>query len=124
MTPGRTQPQHMEALNRANFVRAQIAEFCRELRGMSNADGRARLAAELKDPNEFIARAPIGRLVMSVRLLGREKARIVLRLAGIAAVDKRVDELTKRQRDIIADALRHPVRIAPTTRMRDLGEAK
>ncbi len=99
--------QRERALELANQIRSANATTCRELRGLPFREG-ADLLADLLESGQVGAAGsmPVGRLVKCVRLIGDEGARRLMREADISSQDRKVRQLTVRQRQALAFALR------------------
>lgn len=98
--------QYMAALERANKIRLAAAATRREIHALASRDGALRVAELLDAGDARIASMPVGRLLRSIRAVGEVKVSMLLRAAGIATQDRRVDRLTSRQRGSLAEALR------------------
>jgi hypothetical protein len=97
--------RHM-ALEIANRRRMSMATQRREIGAMSRLDGRDRVASLLVDPSLEIVAMPVGRLLLSIHRVGVKKVGWWLNLAEIRSADRRVGELTDRQRLSLVDILR------------------
>lgn len=97
--------QRMGALKRAQEIRLEMADKKRRIRQLSAADGAVAVADLLADPG-VVGAMPVGRLLLSVRRLGIGRAQRLCDRAGIRSVDRRVGQLTRRQRDCLAKSLR------------------
>lgn len=91
-----TPEQYMSALERANIIRIQGAAVRRDL-----SAGKITLIAALEHPDA--ARIPVGRMLESVRRVGRQKAGVWMQVAGIGSHLKRCGELTERQRVLLGE---------------------
>src|SRR3954470_16988314 len=87
--------QHMDALNRANTVRAAAALLKRRL-----AAGELTLQQALTDPDADPV--PVGRLLEALPRYGVHKTEAVLKQVQVSA-HRRVRDLTPRQRALIAE---------------------
>lgn len=101
----------MNALVKANRVRDARADLCRDVRGRSYQDGARRVADLLvsyDDIDEFdgIGGLTVRRLLLAVRSFGEAKVMRIVVTVGIRSSDRRVRELTDRQRGEIALLLR------------------
>lgn len=98
-----TNPQHMEALAKANRIRQGGAEHRRWI-----AEGRLSIV-DVLDPEtpipEVLESIPIYRLLTAQRRWGRERACRLLRRHMIGE-NRRVGALTKRERGLLVDDLR------------------
>lgn len=97
--------QCMQALARANEIRAANALLSKEIRSLGPTVGLVRAARVLRTMEGESGAMPIARLLLSVHRLGDRKAGGVLRRAGISLGTRRIRDLTQRQRDHIADWL-------------------
>lgn len=98
--------QAAKALRAANERRAILAALREHIATLGLRDGCAFVANLLDDPGEHEAAIPVGRLLMSVDRFGMQSLTLALRDAGILSADKRVRDLTPRQRTALADVLR------------------
>jgi hypothetical protein len=90
--------QAMAALDRANAVRVARAELKRSIGSLSPRAAAARLTEILEDPDDVARRMSVGTLLSSAKLIGPSKIAVLLRHAAIVSPDRRVGELTERQR--------------------------
>lgn len=97
--------QRMSALARANEVRIENAQVLAEIHGLSYREGMRRVAGLLAEPGTCGA-LPVYRLLMAPRRIGASKVATILRAAGVVSGDRRVRELSPRQRDMLAGLLR------------------
>ena len=111
-------PQHMVALQRANWIRDERGKLRREVEQLSRKGGADRVAALLLNPPEVVETMMIFDLLRWVDRIGRSQARAILRRAdplgwpisernhisrapnGVGCV------LTARQREALAEHLR------------------
>ena len=110
--------QRMAALRMANDVRLTNARVRRQVGMLGQRDGMLAVADLLERLDPSASAMPISRLLRSVHRLGDRKARRLLNHAGIVSGDRRVDQLTVRQRACLATALRHPTMLWPSTVLR------
>ena len=99
-----------EALERANVVRLGMTDVRRRLAAM-NATAGMRRAAEWLTKRQAPAhfdRMPVGRMLRAIRRVGDSRSLALLHDAGMTSrvAEKRVGELTARQRHALAAALR------------------
>lgn len=99
--------QQQEALARANTIRLAQAAFRREVAAMPRLEGMGVVAAALEDPDETVGRMRLLPLLGAVRGVTPGLADGVAAHAGVVG-DRRVGELTERQRRVLAVALRSP----------------
>lgn len=114
--PERT-AQRMASLKLANTVRITNAKALKQIAEKPCVDGIDAVIAILKDGDEKgpIGALPIGRLLTAPRRIGDERMRVVLRTASILSADRRLRQITMRQRRILAAGLEAS---APSTRRR------
>lgn len=107
MTALRDPRQAMEALKIANDVRLRIAEFRRTVASLPQHEGVIAVADAIENRNEetVLGSVRIRHLLLSIDLIGDAKARKMLLLAGIANPDRRLRDLTERQRHVLIGAL-------------------
>lgn len=98
--------QRNEAMARANEVRAAVAAFKREIAPLTMAEGCAKVAEFLDDPREPLDAIRAFPLLASIKRIRDSKAYSLLDAAGIRNADKRVRDLTPRQRYTLAAHLR------------------
>lgn len=111
-------PQHMRALELANERRLAKAAIKRAIRGLPTIDGAMRACAILADPPEEAHSLRLTALLASIHRFGTGRAERVLRRAGVTPHRGRafVPQLTLRERDRVADALKVNVGIMPPPR--------
>lgn len=101
-------PQHRQALQNANAKRVGVASLKQRVRAMSTCAGAEYLADVIEhdyaDP--IIGTARMRQLLVSVRMVGDEKACRCLKAAGVMFYDRRLRDLTARQRNAVALQLR------------------
>jgi hypothetical protein len=100
--------QVMDALARANTVRAAQVAFRRTMRELSPADGRDRAASLLigdEDLDDDVSRMQVARFLSTVRRFGPTNLEHSLKAAGILSGQRQVCDLTNRQRVALAFAL-------------------
>jgi hypothetical protein len=98
------------ALLKANAVRYAGAEKRRQIASLPRHLAREKVAVLLEDPPDEIARMRVGHLLRSIPQLGRAGVRRTLRLAALRGrEERRVHELTERQRKTLASTLRNVV---------------
>lgn len=112
-----TQAQHMSALERANEIRSAHAELLEQIRvrprtspavppSRRRGEGARRAAYVLERGRGPCERLRVDRLLEAVPRLGPNGTARFLRAAGVTLADKRIGELTDRQRSQLAEALR------------------
>lgn len=105
---GSMSAQAMEALNKGNRIRyAQVAER-RRLDSMPGPESRREAAAILREPCEdWQWRMKVRYLLMSIRSFGPGKMGMIQRRCGLVSgrFERRLEELSERERKIIAHAL-------------------
>jgi hypothetical protein len=100
--------QRDSARAKANEHRRTIREYKAALRSLPRYDAAERLADFLEAPDnpDALEAAPLWALLTSINRLGDAKAALAMRSAGVLAPDKRVRNLTERQRRVLAEWLR------------------
>lgn len=93
------QPQHLQALERANQVRLERADLKRKI-----LDNERVLQRTLEDPPECVFSAPISELLKAQRRWGSTRSHKFLANLGIND-NRKVEDLTNRQREAICEAL-------------------
>lgn len=111
-------PQHMRALDLANEVRIERAERKRQIAAMPRPEGMAAAAAIFDDPDEVTGSLKLLELLSSIDHFGLMKTREIAQHAGVVSVDRRVRDLTPRQRTLIAAVLSRPAILWPSTAKR------
>lgn len=110
IAPGRSLEQRMEALQRANEIRSERAEFKRDLKA-----GRASLALALMEPPEWLETAKIAGLLRACPALGPIKVDKILRVCRISP-SKTVGGISPRQRAELVSHIPAAFRPAAATR--------
>lgn len=100
--------QQEEALARANTIRLAQAAFRREVAAMPRLEGMGVVAAALEDPDETTGAMRLGFVLAAPRRCSLGTAERLLGGVGVGSSDRRVRELTERQRKVLAVALRGP----------------
>lgn len=115
--------QRLAALALANMVRTTNARTLREIRRAPYVDGMVHvmdiLSGDVKGP---VGQIPVGRLLLCPRGLGQTKAQKILRAAGIYSGDRRLRQLTPRQRNELVMFLRFPRLLWPHSPIVRIGE--
>jgi hypothetical protein len=98
--------QRTDALLRANEIRSKCSVYKREIAALPADVGTWRVMELLEEP----VTGPLGSirtitLLMSIRRLGNQKARNLLSRAGVVSGDRRLSELTARQREALRTRL-------------------
>ena len=101
-------PQHMQALQTANVKRTKMAALKREIAALSSREGAALVADIVENDADDDVRGGvrIRPLLVSVTGIGDEMAGVCLRKAGVSYYEKRLRDLTDRQRAAVALQLR------------------
>ena len=99
-TPGRSQTQRMEALERANHIRTRRAQLKRDLRA-----GKVRIDSLLESPPDYLETAKVFDMLLAVPKYGRVKANRVLQQVRISP-SKTIGGLSDRQRTELVALLR------------------
>lgn len=103
-----TVDQRMSALDHANMVRFRQAEIRAELRSLSMRDGRSRVAELIESREHAIERFRVLWLMTSIFRFSEKRAtRLLTEGLGVQNVAaRRVEDMTDRQRAMLAKALR------------------
>lgn len=96
------QPQCLAALAKANVIRKSNADFIRQLRTGPGEAARFLVAAALVEPDDATGALPVRRLLLGIPRFGAARAGRYLRAAGIVSGDRRVRDLSDRQRQQLA----------------------
>lgn len=100
-TPSRSLAQRLDALNRANAVRVERAEFKRQAKAKPK-DAAARRAAEvILDPPHWMQTMKVYDLLMTVPRVGRTKANKLINVVRVSP-SKTLGGLSDRQRRELA----------------------
>ncbi len=105
--------QRLDALQHANHVRTANSRLRTDIRGRSQPDGMLYVADLLTNPVGAVQSMPVGRLLATIRHFGVVRATQVCTYAGVVSMDRRVGQLTERQRDMVAGVLRAPELLWP-----------
>lgn len=100
-----TRPQNMVALEKANRMRLARAARLRWVHEPDHEQSKRRAARLILDPPEELRSLAVFELLRRVRNLSRHNARRYLFRAGPINEQRRLDELTKRQRRVLARTL-------------------
>jgi hypothetical protein len=98
-TPERTRDQRMDALGRANEVRARRAQLKRDLKA-----GRVSIGALLLDPPPYLETAKVFDMLLALPKVGRVKATKILQSSRVS-LSKTFGGLSARQRAELAGRL-------------------
>lgn len=100
--------QQRSAIVRANQVRSRNMRTQRDIKALRPGDGRVAVADLLVGyrDGDPIGALSIRRLVLAIRAFGESKFQRLAMHAGIHTGDRKVRELSDRQRLAVADALR------------------
>lgn len=100
MTP---MPQHLQAINKANETRRGIADFRRAVRAAGSAEGARMVARAIEfDHDTVLGGARVGVLMRAIRSIGTDKVYRGLIAAGVPSGDKKLRDMTERQREAVA----------------------
>lgn len=96
-------PQHLQALASAERKRVGVAVFRREIRAAGPAMGAAMLARAIEHDHDdyIIGSGRVGHLMRAVPRLGHTKVTKCLLAAGVYNQDRKLRELTPRQRGAV-----------------------
>ena len=97
--------QRADALVIANATRAALAGVRRRMRVLSFIEGCGELAAMLDDPVD-VGAVRLDRFLKCGPRIGEFNVQRLYRIAGVTQFDRRVRELTPRQRGVLAGELR------------------
>ena len=96
-----TPHERQEALAKATAVRLEMSEFRGELKTAGLHAGRRMVADVIRSPSPLDA-FRLGRLLLSIPWFGEERMYRVLNRAGVRSADRRLRDLSDRQRAILA----------------------
>jgi hypothetical protein len=102
-----TLPQHMQALEHANDVRLRVAAFKRDTAKLPHHQAVLAVLAVLEHRHEdpLLGGARVRHLLMSIPRVGDTKARKLIHVAQIYNGEKRLRDMTSRQRTLLAQLL-------------------
>lgn len=101
--------QHMDALALANAVRTTLCKLKRDLQGSTLVEAAEYMQTLLSDPERLAGvegRLRVGHAVLAIPRMGDVTAASVLRKAGILNYNRKLAELTDRQRQALCLELR------------------
>jgi hypothetical protein len=98
-TPERSLAQRLDALDRANDVRAKRARLKKDLKA-----GRADIIDLLRNPPEYLCTAKVFDILLAVPKYGRVKVNKMLRRCAVSP-SKTIGGLSDRQRETLIGAL-------------------
>lgn len=98
--------QAAEALSFANERRCALAEIRARIQALPFEEGCELVASILDQPEGHEEAFPVGRMLLSVHRFGEQALATALREAGVLTADKKVRQLTERQRRALALVLR------------------
>jgi hypothetical protein len=105
MMTATTQP--MQALVHANEVRTGVADFRRETATLERYDAIVTVIDAIKSryDDKVLGAAKVRHLLMAIPWIGEDKAHRLLITAQVSNYDKRLRDLTARQRNLLVDIL-------------------
>lgn len=103
-----TQPQHLIALARAQEKRLGVAAFKRSLHGLSQLDAVERVinAIEEHHDDHILGSVRVRHLLLAIPHVGDTKVAKLTKVAQVYNADKRLRDLTIRQRSLLAALLK------------------
>jgi hypothetical protein len=109
MTAVRDPGQRMHALQHANDVRSCVAGFKRETASLPREEAVVAVidAIEHRHADPLLGAARVRHLLMSIDHIGETKARKLIHVAQVYSGDKRLRDLTARQRGLLVQVLLH-----------------
>lgn len=107
MTAVRDPQQPFEALKLANDVRIHISAFKHEIATLPQHEAVVRIidAIEERHAEKLLGAARVRYLLTAIDRIGDEKARKILMVAEVYNHDKRLRDLTARQRKLLVSVL-------------------
>jgi hypothetical protein len=106
VAPTGAQPQHMQALQRGNFVRLRRAEMRSEFVELGQREARDLAALLVTEPPEWLEGMLVSRFLLCIPRLGPHAVGRVLLRRRISEATRTLASLTLRQRLELAGALR------------------
>lgn len=114
--------QRTSALAEANRRRIGKARIKQELAAMTTPAALRQVAGLLvgdhDHDHEIVGSFTLQELLVAIPRFGRQRARALIRHAGMISPDRRVRDLTNRQLVVIASLLCHPDTVWPGSRIR------
>jgi hypothetical protein len=100
--------QQTQALVWANEVRVAVAQLRHEISDLPQLEAKALVAGLLEDfdSDEVAEKMRIGAMLISIHGIGVGTVGTWLASAGVRSVDRRVRDLSERQRSVLARLLR------------------
>lgn len=97
-------PQHMQALAKAEAQKTAAGDFKRSVRSLPAGAGARKIAVTLEHDHhdDVIGRIRIRRLLLCIKRMGEQNVTRCLLAAGVTNSDRRLTELTPRQRSAVA----------------------
>lgn len=104
--------QHLTALARANHHRISVAQECRRIASMDRPDGVEAVARIIEDcEDEALLSGRLAKYLGAPFRIGPRKVTGLLAQLEIRRADKRLRDLTGRQREVIAESVRNGYRL-------------
>lgn len=98
--------QRDQALEKANAVRFAIVRVRANVGALNSREGRDLVALLLEHPSGVVPSMRVGTLLTAIHRVGRQKSASWLLAAGGRSADRKVRDLTERQRFALAAILR------------------
>jgi len=100
-------PQALLALEKANEHRMAVAAARQQIAALPNRAGREALALLIETSSDpAVLSGKVSQYLLAIRQVGRGQATRFLRSLGTSDPDKRLRDLTARQRDLLVSELR------------------
>lgn len=100
-------PQALLALEKANEHRMAVADARRRIAALPNRAGREALAVLIESTEDAaLLSGRLSHYLLAIRQVGDVQAARLLRTLGVSNADKRLRDLTDRQRDLLISELR------------------
>jgi hypothetical protein len=104
--------QHITALKRANHFRITVARECKRIATLPNGDGIEAVARIIEDcEDEALMSGRLSKYLGAPTGVGPKKVTRLMAQLEIRRADKKLRELTGRQREVIAEAIRNGYRL-------------
>lgn len=102
--------QHLEALQKANDVRSSNACVKQRIKAMTRDDALRAAIEILLDPTQGTGAIPLNGLLRCIHTIGDSKIDKLCKKEKIGMADRRIRDLTLRQRTALAETLRKLIR--------------
>jgi hypothetical protein len=109
-TPDHELEQRRQALAIANSTRTGIARFRSDTRALPRPQARDAVINVLLEPGPLLGAMHVRHLLLTIHQVGHAHADAWLKRAGVVSGDRKIRQLTVRQRESLADRVREAIR--------------